>query len=61
MPQEPLRHRMRGADAIFLYFEKKEMPLHIGSVAILDGDFDEDCVKSTGGAPAGNSRATGSG
>ncbi len=44
MPLEPLRHRMRGSDAIFLYFEKKEIPLHIGSVAILDGDFDDECV-----------------
>lgn len=45
MPHEPLRRRMRGADAIFLYFERKEMPLHIGSVAVLDGDFPEESAK----------------
>jgi diacylglycerol O-acyltransferase len=33
---------MRGSDAMFLYFEKKEMPLHIGAVAILEGPFDEE-------------------
>lgn len=32
---------MTGSDAMFLYFERKEMPLHIGSVVILDGPFDE--------------------
>src|SRR5512142_1068511 len=41
MPQSELRRRMRGSDAMFLYFERKEMPLHIGCVAVLDGDFDE--------------------
>lgn len=40
MPQAVLRRRMRSMDAMFLYFEKPEMPLHIGSVAILDGSFD---------------------
>jgi diacylglycerol O-acyltransferase len=34
---------MTGADAMFLYFERREMPLHIGSVTILDGAFDEEC------------------
>jgi diacylglycerol O-acyltransferase len=33
---------MTGSDAMFLYFERKEMPLHIGSVAVLDGPFDEE-------------------
>jgi diacylglycerol O-acyltransferase / wax synthase len=42
MPQETLRRRMRGADAVFLYFEKEQIPLHIGSVAVLDGDFPEE-------------------
>src|SRR5689334_18338659 len=42
MSQSEPRRRMRGSDAMFLYFEKKEMPLHIGSVAILDGPFDEE-------------------
>ena len=41
MSQLELRRRMTGADAMFLYFERKEMPLHIGCVAILDGPFDE--------------------
>jgi diacylglycerol O-acyltransferase / wax synthase len=40
MPQSELRRRMTGADAMFLYFERKEMPLHIGCVAIVDGPFD---------------------
>src|SRR6266498_3947676 len=42
MSQAPLRRRMRSADAMFLYFEKPQMPLHIGSVAVLDGNFDEE-------------------
>jgi diacylglycerol O-acyltransferase len=45
MSQTELRRRMRGADAMFLYFERKEMPLHIGSVAILDGPFDQECER----------------
>ena len=43
MAQAELRRRMRSADAMFLYFEKKEMPLHIGSVAVLDGPFGPEC------------------
>ena len=45
MPQPEPRRRMRGSDAMFLYFERKEMPLHIGCVAILDGPFDEESVQ----------------
>jgi WS/DGAT/MGAT family acyltransferase len=41
MSQPELRRRMRGSDAMFLYFERTEMPLHIGCVAILDGPFDD--------------------
>ena len=41
MSQPELRRRMRGNDAMFLYLEKKDLPLHIGAVAILDGPFDE--------------------
>jgi WS/DGAT/MGAT family acyltransferase len=37
---------MRGSDAMFLYFERKEMPLHIGAVAILDGPFDAECQQA---------------
>src|SRR5436190_736546 len=42
MSQPEPRRRMRGSDAMFLYFERKEMPLHIGAVAVLDGRFDEE-------------------
>jgi diacylglycerol O-acyltransferase len=45
MAQAELRRRMRSADAMFLYFEKRAMPLHIGSVAILDGRFDAECER----------------
>jgi WS/DGAT/MGAT family acyltransferase len=31
--------RLTSEDAAFLYFEKDEMPLHIGSVSIFDGDI----------------------
>jgi diacylglycerol O-acyltransferase len=41
MPQSSLRRRMRPEDAMFLYLERREMPLHIGSVNILDGPFPE--------------------
>ena len=44
MSQET-RRRMRGSEAMFLYFERKEMPLHIGCVAVLDGPFDEESVQ----------------
>jgi WS/DGAT/MGAT family acyltransferase len=45
MSQSELRRRMRGSDAMFLYFERKQMPLHIGTVAVLDGSFDEECER----------------
>ena len=45
MSQPEPRRRMRGSDAMFLYFERKEMPLHIGCVAILDGPFDEESLE----------------
>ena len=45
MSQPELRRRMRGSDAMFLYFERKEMPLHIGAVVVLDGPFDEESEK----------------
>jgi len=32
--------RLSAQDASFLYFEKKEAPLHIGSIAVLDGCVD---------------------
>jgi diacylglycerol O-acyltransferase len=46
MPQSEPRRRMTGADAMFLYFERKEMPLHIGCVAILDGPLDAASEKA---------------
>jgi diacylglycerol O-acyltransferase len=45
MSHTELKRRMTGADAMFLYFERKEMPLHIGCVAILDGPFNSESVK----------------
>ncbi len=32
--------RLSSQDASFLYFERKESPLHIGSIAVLEGDLD---------------------
>ena len=34
--------RLPSEDAIFLYLERKEMPLHIGSVSVLDGEIPFD-------------------
>ncbi len=42
MSSSQLKRMMGGADAMFLYFERKEMPLHIGCVAILDGPSDDE-------------------
>ncbi len=36
-PQQPLGHRLSAADAAFLYFEKPNEPLHVGSCFIYDG------------------------
>jgi diacylglycerol O-acyltransferase / wax synthase len=43
MSQPSLNRRLTSVDASFLYFEKKEAPMHIGSVSIFDGEipFDE--------------------
>lgn len=38
MPTPHLSRRMSPEDAWFLYFEKPEAPLHIGSVAVFEGD-----------------------
>jgi len=45
MPYSYPGDRLRAEDAVFLYLETKETPLHIGSVSIFDGPipFDE-CV-----------------
>jgi WS/DGAT/MGAT family acyltransferase len=37
-----LNHRLTSMDASFLYFEKKECPMHIGSVSIFDGEIPFD-------------------
>ena len=42
MAQPTLSRRLTSLDAAFLYFEKKEAPLHIGSVSIFDGDIPFD-------------------
>jgi diacylglycerol O-acyltransferase len=43
MVQTKLNRRLTSVDATFLYFEKKEAPMHIGSVSIFEGEipFDE--------------------
>lgn len=42
MPTPNLNRRLSSMDASFLYFEKKEAPLHIGSVSIFDGEIPFD-------------------
>ncbi|MEN3334811.1 MAG: diacylglycerol O-acyltransferase / wax synthase [Blastocatellia bacterium] len=39
---QPLNTRLTSMDATFLYFEKKESPMHIGSVSIFDGKIPFD-------------------
>jgi diacylglycerol O-acyltransferase / wax synthase len=43
MGQPKLNRRLTSVDATFLYFEKKEAPMHIGSVSVFEGEipFDE--------------------
>src|SRR5262245_12378030 len=43
MSEPNLNRRLTSMDASFLYFEKKEAPMHIGSVSIFEGEipFDE--------------------
>jgi WS/DGAT/MGAT family acyltransferase len=38
MSSRDLGRRLSAQDAAFLYFEKEEAPLHIGSIAVLEGD-----------------------
>jgi diacylglycerol O-acyltransferase len=45
MPQTDLSDRLGPLDALFLYIEKKEMPLHIGSVHIFDGPLSVDDLR----------------
>ena len=45
MPQAHPGDRLTAEDAVFLYLETKETPLHIGSVSIFDGPIPfEACV-----------------
>ncbi len=39
MSQPELNRRLSSMDASFLYFEKKETPMHIGSVSLFDGEI----------------------
>ena len=43
MAHPKLNRRLTSVDATFLYFEKKEAPMHIGSVSVFEGEipFDE--------------------
>ncbi len=47
MPSTRLSRRMSAEDAWFLYFEKPEAPLHIGSVAIFEGDVRFDRLRES--------------
>ncbi len=38
MSQPELNHRLSSLDATFLYLEKKECPLHIGSTSVFEGE-----------------------
>ena len=42
MAQSSLNTRLTSMDATFLYFEKKESPMHIGSVSIFEGEIPFD-------------------
>ncbi len=42
MAQRGPSRRLSAQDASFLYFEKKESPLHIGSLAVFEGTVDYD-------------------
>lgn len=46
MTSPALRRRMTSMDASFLYFEKPNLPLHIGSTAILDGELSMEALVS---------------
>jgi len=42
MSQPVLNRRLTSVDASFLYFEKKEAPMHIGSVSVFEGEIPFD-------------------
>src|SRR3990170_253328 len=39
MTQANLSHRLSAQDAAFLYFEREEAPMNIGSVAVFQGEI----------------------
>ncbi|HMY75924.1 MAG TPA: wax ester/triacylglycerol synthase family O-acyltransferase, partial [Blastocatellia bacterium] len=39
MSTPQLHHRLTSMDSSFLYFEKKEATMHIGSVSVFDGEI----------------------
>jgi len=39
MAQDSLGRRLSSQDASFLYFEREETPMHIGSIAVFDGEI----------------------
>src|SRR3990172_753066 len=42
MSQGNLSRRLSAQDASFLYFEREEAPMHIGSIAVLDGEVSHE-------------------
>ena len=44
MTAPTLRRRMTSMDAAFLYFEKPTLPLHIGSISVLDGPLSKETL-----------------
>ena len=49
MKQPELHHRLTSLDASFLYLERKECPLHIGSTSIFEGKITRrDLIKQIG-------------
>ena len=47
MPSPHLSRRMSPEDAWFLYFEKPDAPLHIGSVAVFEGDIPLEALRAS--------------
>ncbi len=49
MKKPELNHRLSSLDAAFLYLEKKECPMHIGSTSVFEGKFSgKDLAKHIG-------------
>ena len=47
MSQPLLTHRLTSTDASFLYIEKPEAPMHVGSVSVFDGEIDYEAFVDT--------------